>query len=852
MSAKWHRSRAWDDEHLTGALWPVKVVLRVFSSIPLAVFLLSLVAIYGALASVPIGLIASIPTYMIYAVTLLGVIGVVAVIPAWLLWRGLSRRGAVRFVLSLTALLALVPVAVWLWVGAFWPALHYDPATGRGLMLFADFIERTRATTLRRLPIMEMSELEFYAWWPLRVVLLAFVANLATATVRRIEFTFKHTGVLMVHTGIIVIALGSIYYAGLKKEGDTLLVSGPPMRETGRPGLGTPQRAFYDNTRLSLYVDQGMGWEQRPLTNVPRYNDYNLGAIDGESAWAMSGRPGPWDVPGQQGALSIKVPGSTLGRVDDAVGLRVVGYATYATGVPDVVRLDPAAAVAVSADSPGLNPLRIVTLHSDLPDDKGVVSDAPAFMFHLAPRSPADRMTGNESFSIEYTQGMSESRWASLAQPIPDNARHALVFEVMDASGAATYTGVYQAVAGASVDVGDTGWRVSVKSVSPEPPFPIITKGYEGSTSSVAVVEVTGPAGERFERWVYHRFPEIAQDLVPGEGEARPVRKAADPKVRISLIEADHLAVYLDEKPDGKVRAIVREPRGKVRVESEIDTDGWLRDIVPQVSLKLGAKWDHAAKVERPSPVPVPERDGRMVGTHDKAMLGVEVTYAGTPMRRIVWLPFTKYMGAGFGTERSVELPDGKRLTLAFGRRQHVFPGFDLRLVDFEMVAYDHRGSPRDYQSLVKVTPREGSEFPEYVHTTKLNEPLRAPFHWRDDKPWLWNAWKRLTAGLSPHQFKLSQAGWDANGWERTQKMADAGELPGPYVQFTILGVGNNPGIHIIALGSILFSVGIPWAFYLKPWLVQREKRKIQEALKAGTYQRPAGAYQPELQEARS
>jgi len=850
MSAKWHRSRAWDEEHLTGMLWPVKVVLRVFSSIPLAVTLLSVVAIYGALASVPIGLIAAIPTYLIYAITILGVIGVMAVLPAWLLWRGLKGRGALGFVASLVALLAMVPAAVWVWHGIFWPSLHYDPATGRGLMLFAEFIDRTRSTTLRRLPIMEMSELEFYAWWPLRIVLLAFVTNLAVATVRRIEFTFKHLGVLMVHTGIIVIALGSIYYAGLKKEGDTLLVSGPPEPQTGRPRVGTPQRAFYDNTRVALYVDQGMGWEQRPLSGVPRYNDYNLGAMAGESAWAMSGRPGAWDTPGQHGPLSIKVPGSTLGRVNKGVGLRVIGYASYATGVSDVVRLDPAHAVAVRGDSPGLNPLRIVTLHSDLPDDQGKVSDAPAFMFHLAPRSPADRMTGNDSFSIEYTQGMSEARWNTLTHPLPESTRHALVVEVMDASGGVAFTGVYPATQGVTLDVGETGWRVQVKQLSHEPPFPIITKGYEGSTSSTGVVDVSGPAGERFERWIYHRFPEIAQDLVPDAGGGRPSRRAADSKVRINLIEADHLAIYLDEKPDGKVRAIVREPRAKVRVVDEVGADGWLRDIVPKVSLKLGARWDHAEKVERPSPVPGPERDGRMVGTHDKAMLGVEVTYAGTSMRRVVWLPFTKYMGAGFGTERSVELPDGGRLMLAFGRRQHVFPGFDLRLVDFEMVAYDHRGSPRDYQSLVRVSPTGGEDFPAYEHTTKLNEPLRAPFHWRDDKPWVWNAWMRLAGGLSPHQFKLSQAGWDANGWERTQKMADAGELPGPYVQFTILGVGNNPGIHIIALGSIFFSVGIPWAFYLKPWLVQREKRLIQEALKAGTYQRPAST--PELQEARS
>jgi hypothetical protein len=61
--------------------------------------------------------------------------------------------------------------------------------------------------------------------------------------------------------------------------------------------------------------------------------------------------------------------------------------------------------------------------------------------------------------------------------------------------------------------------------------------------------------------------------------------------------------------------------------------------------------------------------------------------------------------------------------------------------------------------------------------------------------------------------------------------MAEAGELQRPYVQFTILGVGNNPGYTIIFLGGILVTVGIPWAFYVKPWILRRRKAKIQQSL---------------------
>jgi hypothetical protein len=130
-------------------------------------------------------------------------------------------------------------------------------------------------------------------------------------------------------------------------------------------------------------------------------------------------------------------------------------------------------------------------------------------------------------------------------------------------------------------------------------------------------------------------------------------------------------------------------------------------------------------------------------------------------------------------------------------------------------------------------------DFEGFDHVTRLNAPLTAPWIWNDDRSWVANVSGRLVSGLDPAQFKFSQAGWDADGWEQSQAQADAGLVPKPFVRYTVLGVGNNPGIHIIAFGGILMGLGIPWAFYIKPWLVQREKKKIQAQLKAGTYKKP-------------
>jgi hypothetical protein len=886
MGAKWERSKQWDDRHLPPALWPVKAILRLFSSVYFGVGLLVLVSIYGVLASIPIGMLALIPTNMLYALSFVAVVGLVAGVPLTLAWRFGLRRvpGAARFVILFFAGLGLSALGAWAWNHWLWPVLHYVPATGEGFRLFAAFCQLYQSTTLRRLPGMEMTELEFYSWWPLRLILLLFVANMIVSTVRRIEFTVPNLGVLTVHTGIVTIACGSIFYAGLKKEGDTILLAGPAAAD-GTPTVGPPQTRFYDNTQVALYINQRDAWEQRPLRNIPRYNDYNLAAGQDQTASAAAGFKPMWDTEDDpklqpiarehlERTLDIPVSESLAGLVDPDLRFRIVGYAQYAEPAQDWLRVDP---TALRTIRPGfrLNPLRIVDLfdlrtpamkraaQGDAAPPAGeeakpipLAEARPVFAFTLLPEMPAHRISDNRLMAVEYTIGMPESRWRDLSEPLPPDTHHALVVEV-PASG---FRQVYPVTAGQTLEIGQTGYRIEVSRLEKDPPFPIITEGYKGSSSSVAIMRITTPEKTGFERWVYHRFPEISQDMLDEVNErGMPKRRDADPSIRVTLIDADQIQIYFDEHTPSPAspavtRAIVRDPGGKVRTFDSITGAGV--ELIPYVQLVVQDRWAHAEAYTRPRPVPAASRDRQFIGTHDKAMLAVEVSSTSFDFRRIVWTPFVKYLGVQQEPHPSVELPDGRRIELAFGRRQHRLPGFAVQLADFQMLAYDHRGSPRDYQSVVRVNPTgdelgfSGSlEFEPYEHVTKLNAPLRAPFHWDDSRLWISNFLGRLSSGLNPNQYKFSQAGWDASGWEQTQAMTDQGLLKRPRASFTILGVGNNPGIHVIALGAVLMGVGIPWAFYVKPWLLRRAKRRIQEQLKAGTYVRPPAASRPDREE---
>ena len=834
MSAKGRRARAWDDRVFPSWAWPVKATLRAFSSVTLAVILLSGISIYCILASIPVGLLAKIPTLLLIGAIALVMLAVCAGVPAWLAAKWTPGRSrAFRFSAQFAGALAGLGVAIALWAGVVWPLLAYNPSDGTGLRLFAGFIERYKDVTVRRLPGIEMTELEFYSAWPMRIMLVLFVINMIVATVRRIEFTFKNIGVLTVHTGIVTIALGSVYYQGLKLEGDTILLAGG-VSERGHPGTGSAQRAFYDNTRVTLWVDQFKGAEQRPLSRVPRYNDYNLDA--GAEASVLEGIRAPLeadDIP----ELSIRVPDSTLPAerrvVDPDLRFRIVGYAEYAEPLVDWVSADP-------IPSEPVNPMRMVFLHSGLPDAEGVISDKPVFYYALTPNQAVSRVSENDVLAVEYTLGRPDLAFMleTARTDLPQGYALAISFP------GDTGSRVVPVRPGQLVDAG-AGWTVRVDELLPEPPFPIITPGFENATSSIAILRVNPPPGsgiDAFDRWVYHRYPQLSQDLSAQVNErGMPARTAPRDDIRIALIDNTKMQVFIDEDPQtGTATAIVRGPQG-AKVYRDLRA-GDRFEAVEKIELSLGERYEHVRRVERPSPVPEIERDNSFVGSHDQAMLAVEVTSERLPeWSQTVWLPFVRFLGIeGMRDEgkRRINTPDGRVVDLAFGRLQRRFPGFQLRLVDFEMIAYDHRGAPRDYQSIVSVEPvpdpGASAGFEAYSHVTKLNAPLKAPFMWDTSKRSLVsNVSGNLVSHLDPNQFKLSQAGWDAEGWRQTQEMADQGLLDRPRASFTILGVGNNPGIHIIALGGILMAVGIPWAFYIKPWLVRRERDRLKAQVEA-------------------
>ncbi|HZW06888.1 MAG TPA: hypothetical protein VFF65_07165, partial [Phycisphaerales bacterium] len=478
----------------------------------------------------------------------------------------------------------------------------------------------------------------------------------------------------------------------------------------------------------------------------------------------------------------------------------------------------------------------------------------------LMPTVPSERVVEiARALGIEYTRNLSEERWAELTAdiPMPADPSKRPVGGLIVRIPAQDIARVFPIEPGAKLEVG--GYALEMVSLSPRPPFPIITPGFEGASSSVAVVRVTPPAAagtvaKPFERYLYSRFPELTQDLSTTEKTAQgmPARTAPSPDIQLSFIDGSMVQVHMDERPDGTVRAFIRLPLSGGKGVSVVRTDalktGDSIPVGPELSFRLGERLAAVERTSVPHPITGPDRE-KDLGTHKQAALAVEVATAGrpgaAPWKTTVWLPFQLYSDPRTGAEPTrLTLPDGRSISLAFGRLWHPLPGMALQLADFSMTPYPHSEQPQDFRSDLIVTKhdRAGNVAAVERSYTSLNEPLlQSPFIWDQGRSTVVNAAHWLGSAMGGTRFKFSQTGWDNQGWMQTKERAQRGELPRPYGRFTILGVGNNPGIKIIALGSILTCAGIPWAFYVKPWMVRRRKAAFAKAAAEGRYPaRPA------------
>jgi len=92
---------------------------------------------------------------------------------------------------------------------------------GEGMLRPPFLLSPDAWVSIAQLRAFEMTEMEWFHWWPFTLLCGLICLSLTTATIRRIPFKPVNYGVWMIHSGIIVLAIGSVWYFATKIEGDT-------------------------------------------------------------------------------------------------------------------------------------------------------------------------------------------------------------------------------------------------------------------------------------------------------------------------------------------------------------------------------------------------------------------------------------------------------------------------------------------------------------------------------------------------------------------------------------------------------------------------------------------------------
>lgn len=95
------------------------------------------------------------------------------------------------------------------WLGVFWLVL---------LLIYSSV--GSALPWVRQKPLFEMTEFEWFNWWPFSVLVILFTVSITLVTIRKIKLNAINAGVWMIHGGLVILVAGSYYYFTTKVEGD--------------------------------------------------------------------------------------------------------------------------------------------------------------------------------------------------------------------------------------------------------------------------------------------------------------------------------------------------------------------------------------------------------------------------------------------------------------------------------------------------------------------------------------------------------------------------------------------------------------------------------------------------------
>lgn len=336
-------------------------------------------------------------------------------------------------------------------------------------------------------------------------------------------------------------------------------------------------------------------------------------------------------------------------------------------------------------------------------------------------------------------------------------------------------------------------------TVGDEMTMPMLSKGYEGTQSAALnmTIKRQNPDGTAlaFERLAVSRFPELSPDFIMENGQRKRVQARVDQDLEIVVLDnrrdqfyiVDNGAGYaLLQRPAGGAERIMPQP---LRVGQGVPVQ--VQGVTLQLALQQIS--DNMVQVASPLIMPPTQRPVRttpqdIMGT---SMIEVDVhSGPGDPQRVLVqWAQFAGTKPPLANPAAVVTLPGGQRLQLVLSTTRYPLP---VRVTLEGFAAIKHRNADHsyaDYRSDLRLEDLRNGQ--TLTSSTQLNQPT-------------------IYAGLS-----FFQAAWDGD------------DKALPEARFSVLGVGNRPGIVPMTLGAIMMMLGVAYAFYVKPILLLRRKAEL-------------------------
>ncbi len=268
-----------------------------------------------------------------------------------------------------------------------------------------------------------------------------------------------------------------------------------------------------------------------------------------------------------------------------------------------------------------------------------------------------------------------------------------------------------------------------------------------------------------------------------------------DNDIQLTFADASRDQFWIIERLDRPLELVHRLAGGRVeRFAVEVGKPVSVKvSTVPMAVTVL----ERAARVV-PTPVPVVipvERRQRSISAMEAMQSSViEMEFCmGGFVREHIYVPFSQFAQIGDppgGKQPTVlQVPGVGRVAFILATTRRELPSI-VTLTDFKAVKYAAaENSYKNYISTLAVKDKANGEARTLV--AELNAPA------------------------SDHGLYYFQSAWDGEDQAPAER------------RFSVIGVGNRPGIWIMIVGAALMIAGIGYSFYVKPILLNVKKQSV-------------------------